>query len=381
MKRRQFLVATTVAGLCLAAGPLAQAGEADKAILIVGQMRDLSSLELSREMSPGWNLGNTLEAFPDETSWGNPRVTQKLMTAVRAAGFKTVRIPVSWGKHADGNDKIDPAWMARVAEVVGYARKADLYVLLNIHWDGGWMIPNYAHQDAVNARLTKLWTQIANHFKDWDDRLLFAGTNEVHIDGDYGPPTVEYWTVQNSFNQTFVNAVRATGGNNARRHLVVQGFNTNIDYTVEHAVLPTDPAQNRLMMEVHYYDPYDFTLNDKSKVWQWGAKATDPAAVQAWGNEAHVDAQFEKMKTRFVDKGVPVILGEYAASRRDEYKGARAYVVAWDEYVTRSARQHGLVPVYWDNGYASNHNSGLFDRSTGAEAFPDIIRAIVQAGA
>jgi endoglucanase len=369
-------MATAAGGLSLAAGSLAHGGETK----VVGQMRDLTSLELSREMSPGWNLGNTLEAFPDETSWGNPRASQKLMDAVRAAGFRTVRIPASWSKHADANDRIDPAWMARVAEVAGYARKADLYVLLNIHWDGGWMIPTYAKQAGVNARLTRLWTQIAEHFRDWDDHLLFAGTNEVHVENDYGPPTVEYWTVQNSFNQTFVNAVRATGGNNAKRHLVVQGFNTNIDHTVAHAALPTDTVANRLMMEVHYYDPYDFTLNDKSKIWQWGAKATDPSAVQAWGNEAHVDEQFGKMKAQFVDKGVPVILGEYCASRRTELKGADAYVAAWDEYVTRSARQHGMVPVYWDNGYTSNHNSGLFDRSTGAQAFPDLIRTIVKAG-
>jgi endoglucanase len=144
-------------------------------------------------------------------------------------------------------------------------------------------------------------------------------------------------------------------------------------------VIPTDPASNRLMMEVHYYDPYDFTLNDKSKTWQWGSIAKDPAAKASWGDEAWADAQFEKVKARFVDKGVPVILGEYAADRRTEFEGAYRYGAYWDLYITRSAVEHGLVPVYWDNGSTANHGSGLFDRSTGRQAFPGVIKAIVGA--
>lgn len=342
-------------------------------------MRDLTSLQLSRLMGAGWNLGNSLEAIGGETAWGNAATTQRLFDAVKAAGFKTIRIPASWKQYADANDTISASWMARVTEVVGYARNAGLYAILNIHWDGGWMQPTYARQAAVNARLKKFWTQIANHFKASDDHLLFAGTNEVMVDGDYGPPTPEYAAVQNSFNQAFVDAVRATGGNNAVRHLVVQGFNTNIDHTVAHAVMPTDSAANRLMMEVHFYDPFNFTLNTDSAIWQWGAIATDPKATETWAHEAHADAQFDKMKARFIDRGVPVILGEYAASLRTEYDAAGRYRKHWDEYITRSAHQRGLVPVYWDNGYPTNHQSGLFDRATGTQAFPDLITAIVDA--
>jgi len=343
-------------------------------------MRDLTSLQLSKLMGAGWNLGNSLEAIGGETAWGNPATTQTFLDAVKAAGFKTVRIPVSWKQYADASDVIGATWMARVTQVVDYAKNAGLFAVINIHWDGGWMQPTYAQQAMANARITKFWTQIANNFKAYDDTLLFAGTNEVMVEGDYGTPKAEYTTVQNGFNQAFVTAVRATGGNNAVRHLVVQGFNTNIDHTVNFAVMPTDTAKDRLMMEVHYYDPYNFTLNDKSAIWQWGAGATDPKATETWANEAYADAQFQKMKTKFVDKGIPIILGEFGAIRRTEYPGAEAYRLAWDRAIARSAWARGLVPVYWDAGAATeNHSMGLFDRKTGAQVYPELIRALVDA--
>ncbi|HSW08165.1 glycoside hydrolase family 5 protein [Aquabacterium sp.] len=349
-------------------------------ITVPGVMRDLTSLQLSKMMSPGWNLGNTLEAIPSETSWGNPMATQALMNAVKAAGFKTVRIPVSWSQYAGANYSISPAWMARVTEVVNYAHNAGLVAIVNIHWDGGWMQPTYAQQASVNQRLAALWTQIANNFKYHGDTLLFAGTNEVMVDGDYGTPTAEYTTVQNSFNQTFVSTVRATGGNNATRHLVVQGFNTNIGHTVNFATLPTDPAANRLFMEVHYYDPYNFTLNTASSIWQWGAIATDPSATETWANEPWADAEFQKMKTRFIDQGVPVIMGEYAAILRAQVDPAQTYRSYWNQTITRSAYQHGLVPVYWDAGTTDvTGSTGLFNRATGAQAQPALISTIVNA--
>jgi len=370
MKRRDLVAAL----LPLIAGSAASAAPAATG------MRDLTSLQLSRLMGAGWNLGNSLEAIGGETAWGNPATTQAFMTAVKAAGFKTVRIPVSWKQYADANDVISATWMARVTQVVDYARAAGLYALINLHWDGGWMQPTYAAQAMANARITKFWTQIANNFKACDDTLLFAGTNEVMVDGDYGTPTAEYVTVQNGFNQQFVNAVRATGGNNAVRHLVVQGFNTNIDHAINFAVMPTDTAKDRLMMEVHFYDPYDFTLNEKSTIWQWGDGATDAKAKAAGFDEAWVDAQFQKMKAKFVDKGIPVILGEFGAIRRTGFSGAEAYRLAWNRHVARSAWVHGMVPVYWDAGAASeNHSMGLFNRSTGAQVYPEIISALVNA--
>ncbi|RYZ48831.1 MAG: endoglucanase, partial [Chitinophagaceae bacterium] len=280
-------------------------------------MRNLSSLSLAQELKIGWNLGNSLEAIGGETAWGNPMVTQQLIDAVKAAGFNAVRIPVAWSRFTDAATfKIDPAWMARVEEVVNYVLKNKMYAIINMHWDGGWMQPTYAKQEYVNNRLRTMWQQVAVRFRNYDDHLLFAGTNEVMVDGDYGTPKQEYYTVQNSFNQTFVTAVRATGGRNAYRHLVVQGFNTNIDHAVNFLTIPTDPTPQRMMVEVHYYDPYNFSLNENSNITQWGKDATDGSKTETWANEAYVDAQFQKVKTKFIDKGYPVILGEYGAIAR-----------------------------------------------------------------
>lgn len=329
-----------------------------------------------QKMSPGLNLGNTLEAIPSETSWGNPKTTEAFFRAVKAAGFRSVRIPVAWSQYADEKHQIRPEWMSNVSDVVRMATRSGLYAVVNVHWDGGWMEPTAAKKEEVNTKLNRFWTQIATKFRDSDDKVLFAGTNEVHIEGDYGPPTVEAAAVQNSFNQTFVNAVRSTGGRNRNRWIVVQGYNTDIDHTVKfNAILPRDPAKGRLMMEVHYYSPYHFTLNEKSDIWQWGANATDPKAKDTWGDEAFVDAQFARMKKGFVDKGVPVLLGEYAVGLKPKYRGMKRYQIDWTRYITNSAYRHGLVPMYWDIGI----EIGLFKRATGAQQDPDLLRAIVDA--
>jgi endoglucanase len=340
----------------------------------------VTSVELTKLMGIGWNVGNSLDAIGGETNWGNPLITQQLINSVKAAGFKTIRLPVAWSKFSnESNFTIQSAWMDRVEQVVNYALNADMYVVMNIHWDNGWMQPTNAQQAYVNNRLKIMWTQIATRFANYDDRLLFAGTNEVMVDGDYGTPTAEYYTVQNSFNQTFVTTVRATGGKNATRHLVVQGFNTNIDHTVNFAKIPTDTVSNRLMMEVHYYDPYNFTLNENSNITQWGSIATNPAVTETWANESYTDAQFQKMKVNFVDKGIGVILGEYGVISRNNVAGHETYRNYWNEYITKSAYTHGLVPVYWDNGYGGNAGMALFDRASGAQLYPALIQAIVKA--
>lgn len=344
-------------------------------------IRELTSVELTQLMGVGWNIGNSLDATEGETSWGNPLISQTLIDSVKAAGFNSIRLPVAWSKFSDESTyTIETSWMERVEEVVNYILNNNMYVVMNIHWDGGWMQPTYEQEEYVNDRLAAMWKQIATHFRDYNDYLLFAGTNEVMVEGNYGAPTAEYAEVQNGFNQTFVTTVRKTGGRNAYRHLVVQGFNTNIDYTVDNAVIPTDVVEHRLMMEVHYYDPYDFTLNSGSdNISQWGMNATDPAHTQTWANEDYADAQFQKMKTNFVDKGYGVILGEYGAISRlsvDHHHEYRRYYL---EYITQSIVDHELVPFYWDNGYTSDHGLGIFNRSTGEQYYSDLIEAITSA--
>ena len=163
--------------------------------------------------------------------------------------------------------------------------------------------------------------------------------------------------------------------------LVVQGFNTNIDHTIDNcgAELPTDPASGRLMIELHYYSPFNFALNTNSSIWQWGNIATDPLVTETWANEAYVDAQMNRLKVTFGDQGVPVIIGEYGAIAKTEYDPAMTYRDYWNQYVTDSARRHGIAPFYWDNGYPDNHQFGLFNRSTGAQYYPATITAIFTA--
>ena len=333
----------------------------------------LSTRNVQAKMSPGINLGNTLEAIPTATSWGNPEPTDAYFRAVKQAGFRSIRIPVAWSQYTDTELKISPKWMAHVTNTVKKANRAGLYVMLNIHWDGGWMQPTIAKQAGANQKLTKLWTEIATNFRDFDDWLLFAGTNEVMVDGEYGTPSADTAAIQNGFNQNFVKTVRSTGGRNASRLLVVQGFNTDIGHALKfNSKLPTDTVKDRLLFEVHYYSPYNFTLNEKSDIWQWGKTATDPAHTDTWGNEDYADEQFQKIKSAFIDRGVPVILGEYACGMKPKYPGMDAYRKLWDGYITQSAFRHGLIPMYWDTG-------SMFDRKTGKPIDVDVIRSIIGA--
>jgi endoglucanase len=253
----------------------------------------------------GWNLGNTLEAQCGETAWGNPMASQQLIDAVQAAGFNAIRIPGGWDCHANQSTMtIDAAWMARVKQVVDYAHGRGMYVILNIHWDGGWLQdhPTFSFQQAVNQKQRTFWTQIATTFRNYNERLLFAGTNEVHA--DFGTPTSEHITVQQSYNQTFVDAVRATGGNNASRTLVVQVYNTNIWHGLDFFSLPSDTIANRLVVEVHHYDPYDFTLNPSGSCLAWGAPFPTQSAC-TWAQEAYHDDLFSRVRAEWVAAGRP----------------------------------------------------------------------------
>lgn len=324
----------------------------------------------------GWNLGNTLEAICGETAWGNPAVTQQFINSVKAAGFNAVRIPAAWDCHADPSTlTINPAWMARVKEVVDYAYGQGMYVILNIHWDGGWLEehPLYSHQQAVNQKQRAYWTQIANTFKGYNERLLFAGTNEVRA--DYGTPTAEHITVQQSYLQTFVDAVRATGGNNASRSLVVQTYNTNSWHGLDYFSLPSDTIAHRLIVEVHHYDPYDFTLNLSGSCLYWGAPFPAQGSC-SWAQEAYHDDLFSRVKTKWVSQGVPVIIGEYGVATRPNLSlESRQYYL---EYVNRAAAANGIKTFYWDNGVSPSQSNGfaLFNRGTGAISDPGALDAI-----
>lgn len=361
---------------------------------------DLTASQLAYYMAPGWNLGNTLDAgdkknndtnyggLAAETLWQNTKTTQAVIDRVKAAGFKSIRIPCAWvmGHISDASTtQIDAAWMARVREIVDYAINADLYVVINDHWDGGWLEDSFADvsEAAVSrnsAKLTTLWTQIAEEFKDYDERLIFAGLNEpAHSSGLSASAYVE---ALKTYEETFIKAVRATGGNNAKRVLVVQGPATSIDETYSHyGEMPADEAENRLMLEIHSYDPWTFCGLEQDESWgrmqyYWGTGHTLAGASNrnATDNENMLLDLYQKMK-KYSDAGVPVMLGEYGAFRRNikSIKGQNQKkhdeaVSYWYEKATQYAMECGMIPFAWDQNYLSYPNYTIFDRSQ-AEVF------------
>ncbi|HZU81903.1 MAG TPA: glycoside hydrolase family 5 protein, partial [Polyangiaceae bacterium] len=355
-------------------------GAAPSGAVAAGRPRDFTHTAsgLLAELRLGWNLGNSLDVPDGETAWGNPRATPQLFAAVAKAGFRLVRVPVTWSRHMGPGPEypIAPSFFARVDEVVGYARAAGLYCVINLHHDGAdgfkgvqWLAlkdadGNTTEQNdaAVRARFVAVWTQIAKHFADAGEELLFESMNEVH-DG-YGKPDPRHFATVNDLNQRFVEVVRASGGNNAKRLLVVPGYNTNIDHTLDGFKLPVDPAPNRIILSVHYYDPYLFALEGKTHTWGRASPNRDD-----WGQEDFVVAQFDKLKSAFVDRGVPVLVGEYGATHQAGFDDYRRYYV---EYVTKAAVDRGMLPVFWDNGASGSGGEkfGLIDRRTGAVIYP-----------
>lgn len=346
-----------------------------------------TSPELFRKLKLGWNLGNSLDAPDGETSWGNPRVTPELMKAIAEAGFQLVRIPVTWSKHTgSGPDyAIDEVFMKRVDEVVGYARAAGLYAVINLHHDGAdgfggveWITLNDAsgntteeNNAVVKARFSAVWSQIAKRFSEYGEELLFESMNEIH-DG-YGTPDPRHFAIINDLNQAFVKLVRKSGGNNSKRHLVVPGYNTNIEHTLKGFKLPEDSVEARLILSVHYYDPYLFTLQAETHTWGKASPGRD-----SWGQEDFVVEQFDKLKTSFIDRGIPVLLGEYGATHQTGYEDYQRYYV---EYVTKAAVDRGIVPVYWDNGGRGSGGDkfALIDRGNNSVLYPKLMQAMLRA--
>jgi len=328
--------------------------------------------ELAKDMYPGWNLGNTLEAIGDgvgaETAWQGTKTTQEIIDFAKAQGFKSVRIPCSWDIHAV-NGKIDAEWMARVQEVVDYCIKSGLYVVLNDHYDGGWIevegFKENIDEETITAKTTQLknyWTQIATAFKNYDEHLLFAGLNEPNAANQ------EQTNILIRYEQAFVDAVRATGGNNSNRTLIVQGPQTNIDNTLKFLnKLPEDKTADRIMVEVHFYDPAQFTgvWENGTPYYFWGSAnhVSGSNFNSTWGEEAWITEKFGKLKTAFVDKGYPVIIGEYGANWRaigENQDKHDASIKSFFYEINRQAVNNGLVTFAWDiNSTNQNGSNGI----------------------
>lgn len=354
-----------------------------------GVMREgLTALEATRLMGNGINLGNTLEACDNnvgiktntplsyETHWGQPKTTQAMIDGMKAAGFDTIRIPVAWMTNAthlyEGDYTIDADYMDRVEEVVRYARKAGMYVIVNDHWDGGWY-GMFGSESAETRALAMeaykgMWQQIAERFRDYSDYLIFESANE-ELGGRFDENSPLYcsdsvvtyltdderYALTNEINQTFVDVVRATGGNNATRFLLIAGYGTNIDQTCDDRFqMPKDTADSKLMVSVHYYDPWSY------------CGASSAASATKWGTVSdyeYMDQQLAKM-TKFTEAGYGVVIGEYGALPCSD--GLKANTLAYHTAFLDACTKYDLTNCLWDC-------SGLYKRVSQTFADDDIL--------
>lgn len=321
---------------------------------------DKTAAKTVRDMGVGWNLGNTLEACGDwingstvenyETAWGNPVTTQEIIDGVKAAGFKSIRIPVAWSNLMAADYTINDNLLKRVKEVADYCSNNDMYVIVNIHWDGGWFDKFATDHDEAMKKYTSVWTQISNYFKDYPKNLIFESLNEEgcwnsiwnRYSGTSGDDKTRAYNILNNINQQFINIVRASGGNNVSRCLLIAGYATDIDLTCDDAFkMPKDTINDKLMISVHYYTPATFTILEEDA--DWGKFA------RTWGTEAEINqvkTDFNKMKQKFTNNGVPVIVGEYGTTTvNKDPNSVRLYLST----VCKTAYDMGFCPMLWDS--------------------------------
>lgn len=342
---------------------------------------DITASELTQKIVLGWNLGNTLDSTTtswladpsptqSETAWGNPVTTKEMIDGIKAGGFNLVRIPTSWIDHtgAGPDYKIDDDWLARVREVVDYVIENDMYCILNIHHENDWLIPRASAKSSVEQRLAAIWKQIGEVFKDYDERLILEGMNEPRLVGDpteWNGGTSEARQVINSYNQTFVDTVRATGSNNAKRILMVPTYAAScMDSTVNEFVLPKDTVTNKLIVSIHSYSPYYFAL------------APDGTSTFSQSDEAGLKDTIKYVYDSFVAKGTPVIIGEFGAQNRDNTSDR----VRWAEMYVSIAKSYGIKCVWWDNNLFSGTGEkfGLFNRATLQYDPPELLEALLK---
>lgn len=336
-------------------------------------IRDIPSAELVKEIKIGWNLGNTLDAtggilLNSEMSWGNPATREDMFIAVKEAGFNIIRIPVSWGNHLgpEPDYNIHNAWLDRVNEVVDYAINNDLFVILNMHHEE-WHFPSYDNYDKAETILTKVWAQIADRFKEYDEHLIFEGMNEPRMKG-----TPQEWTggneeardVVNKLNQAFVDTIRNAGGNNPYRHLMIPTYAASSDpNTWKDFVIPDD---DKIIVSIHAYTPYNFALN---------INGTDKWSPENPDDTRDIDNLMNNLYNSFISKGQPVILGEFGAMDKDNLESR----ILWAKYYIQKAKEIGVPCIWWDNGAFVGNGElfGLLDRRKREWKHPEIIEALM----
>ena len=362
--------------------------------------QNLNQSQITEAMGVGYNLGNSLEAAssgtPNETAYGNPKLTEDLVLEAKDAVFKSILIPVSYLSMIDDNNgyKIDSSWLDRVQQVVDYCVDNDMYAIVNMHGDGyttvngGWLLCGSGNQTQIKAKYKACWEQIADRFKNYDEHLIFESMNE-EFDGTYGTPSRTAYANINAYNQIFVDTVRKSGGNNDQRWLLIPGWNTNIDYTAGDYgfEMPTDnylssniaSGQKRIMISVHYYDPWDFCGTESGATTQWGDSVTDASKKASWGDESYMVSQFKKMYTKFVSQGYPVVIGEFGAINKENYDSQNKTCRAeYYQKVCYYAKQYGMIPVAWDNGYNGDYGFAIIDRYSNKVVHQELMDAMME---
>lgn len=337
--------------------------------------KNVTAKELTSNMKIGWNLGNSLDALgsgmSSETAWGNPKTTKAMIDDIKAQGFNTIRIPVSWGRHTDKDGNVDEQWMKRVKEVVDYAYKNDMYVILNSHHDNEYYdIGGCAKSDktykASEKKMTKLWTQIANEFKKYNEHLIFETLNEPRAEG-----SAKEWTggtgaereVVNNLNSAIVSAIRATGGNNEYRYIMVPAYAATSNMGALRAMkLPDD---ERIIVSVHAYSPYNYAMNSG-----YSKKFSD-------SDKKELDKFFSDLNSLFISNGIQVVIGEFGATN----KGDEADRCLWAEYYVKGAAKYGIPCVWWDNNSGDSEGGecfGIYNRKTGEWTFKDLADMLIR---
>lgn len=357
---------------------------------------DTTAIEFVENMKIGWVLGNTFDAFTDENRademsyesfWCGIETTKEMIDAVKAAGFETIRIPVSWHNHVsdDGNYTISEAWLNRVQEVVDYAMDNDMYIILNIHHDNStsYMYPSQEYIEQSKAYVESIWSQVAPRFADYDEHLILESLNEPRLVGT----NYEWWldlnnqecveAVQciNELNQVFVDTVRASGGHNADRYLLVPGYDASLQgATNEYFELPqdTESNQNKILVEVHAYTPYNFALQGPSESGSTNQWSKDSAA-----STSEINSTMDTLYEKYVKNGIGVVMDEFGARDKGNNIQARTDFAT---YYIAAARARGITCCWWDNNSFSGNgeNFGIFRRVASQFMYPELVEGMMK---
>mgnify|MGYP004521668289 FL=1 len=316
------------------------------------------AMQFVEDMGIGINLGNTFEACGDwiaqwgdgtvhsyETAWGSPIITEKIIKGYKDSGFNTLRVPVSWSNMMGDDYTISSEYANAVKQVVDWAMAQDMYVIVNLHYDNGWLENFPTQKEECMYRYKRIWQQVSDVFKDYDERLVFEGQNEElgwsSVWNQWGGTKgkAKSYALVNEINQTFVDVVRASGGKNKARYLLIPGYNTGIETTVDKLYKVPKDKEKHVIISVHYYSPATFAiLTDDAS---WGKNQ------RTWGTDSDINElkkSMDMLKKRFLDNGIPVIIGEYGCPMENkDINSVRKYL----SKVCEEAYSMGMCPVLW----------------------------------